>query len=159
MISNIQISVSYLTLEPVSKENILYVEIDGSMIPTRKNDEPWKEVKFGRLFRDVDCLNPKSDVSYLLASQYVVHLGNSTDFCKKLGRVIDAYGELKDRLVFINDGTTWIREWITDNYWHSIFLNIQKQQNDKNHFHINKYPKPVSNFRYRIIGHVLNPLI
>jgi len=104
------------TLEPVSKENILYVEIDGSMIQTRKNDEPWKEVKLGRLFRDVDCLNPNSDVSYLLTSQYVGHLGSSTDFCKRLGGVIDAYGELKDRLVFINDGATWIREWITDNY-------------------------------------------
>ena len=104
------------TLEPVSKENILYVEIDGSMIQTRKNDEPWKEVKLGRLFRDADCLNPNSDTSYLLASQYVGHFGSSTDFCKKLGGVIDAYGELKDRLVFINDGATWIREWITDNY-------------------------------------------
>ena len=28
------------TLEPLSKENILYVEIDGSMIQTRKNTEP-----------------------------------------------------------------------------------------------------------------------
>jgi hypothetical protein len=30
--------------------------------------------------------------------------------------VIDAYGDLKDRLVFINDGATWIREWIADTY-------------------------------------------
>ena len=104
------------TLAPLSKEDILYVEIDGSMIQTRKTDEPWKEVKLGRLFRNVDCLNPNSDVSYLLSSQYVGHFGGSTDFCKKLGGVIDAYGDLKDRLVFINDGATWIREWITDNY-------------------------------------------
>ena len=104
------------TLEPLSKENILYVEIDGSMIQTRKNDEPWKEIKLGRLFRDVDCLNPNSDVSYLQASQYVGHFGSSADFCKKISGFIDAYGELKDRLVFINDGATWIREWITDNY-------------------------------------------
>jgi len=32
-------------LQPVSKQDVLYVEIDGSMIPTRKNKEPWKEVK------------------------------------------------------------------------------------------------------------------
>jgi hypothetical protein len=104
------------TLQPLSKEDVLYVEIDGSMIPTRKNEEPWKEVKLGRLFRDVDCMNPNTDVSYLSDSQYVGHFGASTDFCKKLGGVIDAYGNLKDRLVFINDGATWIREWITDNY-------------------------------------------
>ena len=28
------------TLQPVYKEDVLYVEIDGSMIQTRKNDEP-----------------------------------------------------------------------------------------------------------------------
>ena len=104
------------TLQPLSKEDVLYVEMDGSMILTRKNDEPWKEVKLGRLFRDVDCLNPNTDVSYLLDSQYVGLLGASVDFCKILGSVIDSYGDLKNRLVFINDGATWIREWIADNY-------------------------------------------
>jgi hypothetical protein len=55
-------------------------------------------------------------VSFLQDSQYVGHFGSSVDFCKKIGGIIDAYGNLKDRLVFINDGATWIREWITDNY-------------------------------------------
>jgi hypothetical protein len=104
------------TLQPLSKEDVFYAEIDGSMIPTRNNDEPWKEVKLGRLFKGDDCLNPNTDASYLLDSQYVGHFGTSGDFCKRLGGVIDAYGDLKDRLVFINDGATWIREWIADNY-------------------------------------------
>ena len=104
------------TLQPVSNENVLYVEIDGYMILTRNNKEPWKEVKLGRLFRDVDCLNPNTKVSYLQDSQYVGHFGESKDFCKKIEGVIDSYGDLKDRLVFINDGATWIREWIADNY-------------------------------------------
>jgi len=104
------------TLQPLSKEDILYVQIDGSMIQTRQNEESWKEVKLGRLFRATDCLNPHSDASYLLDSQYVGHFGTSADFCKKLGGVIDSYGDLKDRLVFINDGAAWIREWIADNY-------------------------------------------
>ena len=104
------------TLQPVSKEDVLYVEMDGSMIQTRKNDEPWKEVKLGRLFRGSDCLNPNSESSYLQDSQYVGHFGKSVDFCEKLGRVIDSYGDLKDRLVFINDGAAWIREWIADRY-------------------------------------------
>ena len=104
------------TLKPLSNENYLYVEIDGSMICTRDEDHTWKEVKLGRLFRESDCLNPNSDASYLQASQYVGHLGASNDFCKKLGAVLDSYGDLKERLVFINDGATWIREWIADNY-------------------------------------------
>jgi hypothetical protein len=104
------------TLQPVCKQDVLYVQIDGSMIPTRKNDEPWKEIKLARLFRGSDCLNPNSKASYLHDSQYVGHFGSSVDFCKKLGGVIDSYGDLKDRLIFINDGATWIREWIADNY-------------------------------------------
>jgi len=104
------------TLQPLSKKDVLYVQIDGSMILTRNKDEPWKEVKLGRLFRDSDCLNPNTEVSYLSDSQYVGHFGKSTDFCKKIGGVIDSYGDLNDRLVFINDGATWIREWIADNY-------------------------------------------
>jgi hypothetical protein len=104
------------TLKPLSCEDVLYVEIDGSMILTRKEDEPWKKVKLGRLFRGSDCLNPNTEFSYLLDSQYVGHFGGSKDFCKKLDGVIDAYGDLNDRLVFINDGATWIREWIADNY-------------------------------------------
>ena len=121
-------------LQPVSKQDVLYVEIlvlctkyavDDSMIPTRKNKEPWKEVKLARIFRGSDCLNPNSKSSYLQDSQYVGHFGSSVDFCKKLGGVIDSYGDLKDRLIFINDGATWIlvlcmkyevREWIADNY-------------------------------------------
>ena len=103
----------------------MYVEIDGSMIPTRENDEPWKEVKLGRLFRGADCLNPNTDDAYLLDSQYVGHFGSSAEFCKKAGGVINAYGDLKNRLVFINDGATCIlvlctkyevREWIADHY-------------------------------------------
>jgi hypothetical protein len=108
------------TLQPLSKEDVLYVEVDGSMIQTRKEEEPWKEVKLGRLFRDADCLNPNTDASYLEDSQYTGHFGTSADFCTRLGKVIDSYGELKNRLVFINDGAAWIREWIADRYPLSI---------------------------------------
>jgi hypothetical protein len=102
-------------LPPLSKEDVLYVEIDGSMVCTR-DKEPWKEAKVGRIFKGSDCLNPNSNASYLSASQYVAHLGNSNDFGEKLQKVIDSYGTLGNRLIFITDGATWIREWIVDNY-------------------------------------------
>jgi hypothetical protein len=100
---------------PVSQTDVLYVEIDGSMIRTR-NKESWKEIKLARLFRGSDCLNPDSDSSYLTNSQYVGHFGNSVDFGAKLQKVIDSYGDMKDRLIFLTDGTAWIREWIADHY-------------------------------------------
>ena len=109
------------TLTPLSKDDILYVELDGSMICTR-NKESWKEIKLGRLFKGSDCLNPHSEFSYLHDSQYVGHFGTSVDFGEKLGRVIDSYGDLKNRLVFVTDGAAWIREWIADHYPLSISI-------------------------------------
>ena len=53
-------------------------------------------------------------------SQYVGHFGTGVDFCAKLENVIHSCGDLKDRLVFINDGAAWIREWIADRYPLSI---------------------------------------
>jgi hypothetical protein len=102
-------------LSPLSQSDVLYVEIDGSMVCTR-NKESWKEVKLGRLFKGSDCLNPNTTNSYLCESQYVGHFGTSLDFGEKLRRTIDSYGDLKNRLVFVTDGATWIREWIADHY-------------------------------------------
>lgn len=101
-------------LPVVEKSEVLYVGVDGSMISTR--EEGWKEVKLARLFRSSDCLNPNTDTSYLIQSQYVAHLGNSRDFCKKAEQVIDSYGHLKERLIFLTDGATWIKNWIEDSY-------------------------------------------
>ena len=109
------------TLSPLSKNDLLYVELDGSMICTR-NKESWKEIKLGRLFKGSDCLNPHSESSYLIDSQYVGHFGASVDFGEKLSRVIDSYGDLKNRLVFVTDGAAWIREWIADHYPVSVSI-------------------------------------
>ncbi|MDR1224984.1 MAG: hypothetical protein LBL07_19215 [Tannerella sp.] len=102
-------------LPPLSKEDVLYVEIDGSMLCTREK-EPWKEVRPGRLFKESDCLNPDSNSFYLSASQYAARLGNSNDFGERLQKIIDSYGRLDHRPVFITDGATWIREWIAGHY-------------------------------------------
>ena len=101
-------------LPPVSNQDVLYVELDGSMISTR--EEGWKEVKLGRMFKSSDCLNPNSNSSMIAASQYVGHFGNSEDFCSKLENTINSYGRLHERLVFITDGATWIKRWIEDTY-------------------------------------------
>ena len=108
-------------LPPVAKDEVLYVEIDGSMLCTRES-EPWKEVKLGRLFKDSDCLNPNTTSSYLCKSKYVAHLEKSHDFGKRLQSAIDGYGELNPRLVFLSDGAAWIREWIADHYPLSITI-------------------------------------
>ena len=99
-----------------AKDDVLYVEPDGCMLCTRNSEEPWKEVKLARLFKGSDCLNPNTESSYICRSQYVAHFGKSRDFCEKLNHVMNAYGDMKDRLIIISDGATWIREWIADCY-------------------------------------------
>lgn len=101
-------------LEPLEKEDILYAELDGSMLHLR--DEGWKEVKLLRLFKGSDCLNPGSDSSYLVSSHYAAHLGSHCDFCEIAERAIDSYGYRKSDLVFITDGASWIKNWIEDYY-------------------------------------------
>ena len=100
------------SLEPVKKEEVLYVEADGSMLLTR--DEGWKEVKVGRMFTSDSCIDPNGKLSWIRHSQYVAHLGNNKDFTKQMDTLIESYGRLGKRLVFIADGGTWIKNWIED---------------------------------------------
>ncbi len=114
-------------LPPLKPEEVLYVEVDGSMIFTR--DDDWKEVKVGRIFKSSDCIDPNGDQSWIRHSQYLAYLGNSQSFTNKMDSLIESYGNIKQRLVFISDGATWIRNWIEDafpdavsilDYYHAI---------------------------------------
>jgi len=100
------------TLTPVRKEEVLYVEADGSMLLTR--EQSWSEVKLGRFFKSGDCIHAGSKAGWISNSQYVAHLGNSKDFTKTMDELIESHGNLANRLVFISDGAVWIRNWIED---------------------------------------------
>jgi len=41
-------------------------------------------------------------------------LGSHKEFTKTLDTLIDKYGNLGNRLVFVSDGATWIKNWIED---------------------------------------------
>lgn len=100
------------SLEPVKKEEVLYVQADGSMLLTR--DEGWKEVKVGRMFTSGCCIDPNGKSSWIRHSQYVAHLGNSKVFTTQMDTLIESYGRLGNRLVFISDGSAWIKNWVED---------------------------------------------
>lgn len=115
------------TLPPLSSKDVLYVEVDGSMILTRRDG--WKEVKVGRVFKGSDCLDSGGSQSWIKRSQYVAYLGDSQEFKAKMEPIIESYDQLGQRLVFICDGATWIRNWIQDvfpeatsilDYYHAI---------------------------------------
>ncbi|GHT36857.1 hypothetical protein FACS189435_0640 [Bacteroidia bacterium] len=94
-------------LPPASSPDVLYAGVGGPMASTR--GEGWKEAKLARLSRSSDCLNPDTGNSCLAQPQYAAHFGNSKDFCSKTDRILDSYGHLKGRLVFLADGAAWIR--------------------------------------------------
>ena len=103
------------TLPPIKQQEVLYAEVDGSMILTR--EEKWKEVKVGRLFNSSSCVKGTSqEPGWIRQSQYLAHLGDHRSFIEQTDKVIESYGSLKGRLVFISDGATWIRNWITDTF-------------------------------------------
>lgn len=99
-------------LSPVKEDEVLYAQVDGSMILTR--EEGWSEVKAGRLFKSSDCLHAKEKPGWISHSQYTAHLGSHKEFTKTMDSLIDQYGNLGHRLVLISDGATWIKNWIED---------------------------------------------
>jgi len=102
------------TLTPVRENEVLYAEVDGGMILTRKDD--WKEVKVGRIFKSGDCIHAGEKPGYISHSQYKALLGNSKIFCRQMEDLIDAYEVNEKRQVFISDGAPWIKNWINDAY-------------------------------------------
>lgn len=108
------------TLPPLGPTEVLYAEVDGSMLFTR--DAGWKEVKVGRIFKSSDCISPNEKSSWVRHSQYLSYLESSKDFTPKMEVVIESYGTIKQRLVFINDGAPWIKQWIEDAYPQAISI-------------------------------------
>jgi hypothetical protein len=100
------------TLTPLKPAEVLYSEVDGSMIFTR--GEGWKEVKVGRLFKSSDCIHAGSKPGWISNSQYVAHLGSSTEFTQIMDDLLESFGKLDKRLIFMSDGATWIKNWIED---------------------------------------------
>lgn len=99
-------------LSSVKPEDVVYVGVDGSMIFTR--EAGWSEVKVGRIFKSSDCLHAEGKPGWISHSQYTAHLGSHKEFTETMDSLIDKYGKLGKRLVFISDGAPWIKNWIED---------------------------------------------
>ena len=98
----------------VTAHDVVYAELDGAMVLTR--EDKWQEVKTGRIFRqsDITALSPTR--LELKSSLYASHLGSYAAFLEKFEPMVDVFDPLGNRLVFITDGATWIRNWTYDNY-------------------------------------------
>lgn len=108
------------TLTPLKQDEVLYCQADGSMVLTR--EEGWKEVKVGRIFKSSDCIHAGSKQGWISNSQYAAHLGNWKDFTRPMDDLLESFGRLDKRLIFISDGATWIRNWIEDAFPKAISI-------------------------------------
>ncbi len=108
------------TLTPLKQDEVLYAQADGSMLLTR--EQGWKEVKVGRIFKSSDCIHAGSKPGWISNSQYVAHLGNSKTFTAVMDGIIESFGKLGKRLLFISDGAVWIKNWIEDAFPDAISI-------------------------------------
>jgi hypothetical protein len=107
-------------LAPVKKEEILYTEVDGSLILTR--EEGWSEVKVGRIFKSSDCIHAQGKPGWISNSQYIAHLGSHKPFTETMEDILDKYGKSEVGMVFISDGATWIKNWIEDAFPYAVSI-------------------------------------
>lgn len=96
-------------------DEVVYAEADGSMVLTK---EGWREVKLGRVFRGSDCRQGGSAKrnGSIGESKYSAFLGHFEGFTRRFSPDLVPYAHLEERLVFLTDGATWIRNWISEAY-------------------------------------------
>jgi hypothetical protein len=102
--------------EAVNPQGTIYCMMDGSMIQTREGTaaNDWKEVKLGRIFRAEDLKRVDKHHHQIAKSLYLAHLGTSNVFTKQLEMVLNTVLQSTHPIVFINDGSTWIWNWIEE---------------------------------------------
>lgn len=106
----------------LSADEVVYAMFDGCMLPTRPHQVDgeqigsWKEMKLGRIFRESEHLSIEDKPNIIRSSLYVSHFGGHKAFTDKLSVVVDPFEKLNDGLVCINDGATWIANFIKDYY-------------------------------------------
>lgn len=88
---------------------IVYAQADGAMLLT---EEGFKEAKLGRIF-PASALQEsvvEDRGGHISSSVFVAHLGTSTDFSNKFEHQLALYIALGNALVFISDGSVWLRQ-------------------------------------------------
>lgn len=98
-------------------DDLTYAMIDGSMILTREEESPWKEVKLCRTFHPSDRVQGVSkDRNCIGQSNYVAHLGHHDEFFDKVLNVLPP----RSPMVFVCDGAKWIWKLVDEYYPKSI---------------------------------------
>ncbi len=99
----------------LEKDEIMYVQVDGSMLLTR--EEGWKETKLGRIFKSSSILPQSTNRQWIRESQYVGHLGSHSTFEDLMSQIIDEpYHKNSGQIAFVGDGARWQWSWVEAEY-------------------------------------------
>ena len=103
------------------KTSVLYIEMDGAMFNTRKqeNGSTWKENKLGLVFSSKDVVKYKSskgeEYHRILSREYISYAGDADTFKEHLYATALRNGlETHEKIVLISDGASWIKTFLTD---------------------------------------------
>lgn len=110
-------------VESTAKQEVIYGMFDGGHFPY---DDGFKEVKIGRIFRGsqieqrTQVVENESSTTKnrVLNSEYLMREGHYEAFTEAFGELLDAHQKEQEdaQLVFITDGATWMRNWISQKY-------------------------------------------
>ena len=81
-------------------------------------DEGYKEAKLGRVFAATALKTSVVEErgGPIESSVFVGHVGTAAEFKLKLGAQLAAYKDLGSELVFISDGSVWLRQTMEQSY-------------------------------------------
>lgn len=98
-----------LLARPDGESAVIYAEADGAMLLT---EEGYREAKLGRVFRASSLQESVVEErgGHIKSSLFVAHLGTSADFSTKFETQLAAHKPLGAGLVFISDGSVWLRQ-------------------------------------------------
>lgn len=141
------------------KKGILYIEADGAAVNTRiedKDGSTWKENKLSILFLDSDMYKRKNKANIITHKEFVSFVGNVDTFRILLfAKAVELEYWKYEKVIFISDGATWIRNMITELFPEAIQIldkfhlieNIYQYGN----YVLNENRKKVEKFKDKII--------
>ena len=99
----------------IATSDVVYAQADGAMLLT---DEGYKEAKLARIFAATALKESVVDErgGRIESSVFVGHIGTATDFKQKVTTQLDPHKVLGKNLVFISDGSLWLRQMMESSY-------------------------------------------
>lgn len=150
-----------LDINTSNKKGTLYMQLDGSAVNTRIEDEngsTWKENKLGIIFSENNIYKRKNKSNIINRKEFVSYIGSVDTFRMLVfAKAVELEFWKYENIVFISDGATWIRNMISELFPEAIQI-LDKFHLIENIYEYAKFIfnddiKKVEAFKDKIIGY------